>query len=194
MFKILNPDPDQFLGYEDNFLTDTEIDTLLAKAEAESNYGPADVRQPDGTYKMIPSYRTNDRGVLVLPTVADGWYDRFKGYLPDIRFHSPCSLDKVIKFYRYKKGDFFNWHKDAAINGPNGEKSKVTFMVYLSNVGVTQYDFSAIGRKEDLVTVESLRGRMVLFNHKITHCSPALEDGIKVSCRADVLYKMNLPT
>lgn len=189
MFKTLNQDPDQFLGYEDNFLTDTEIDTLLAKADAESNYGPADVRQPDGTYKMIPEYRTNDRGVLVLPAVANGWYERCKGYLPEIRFHSPSALDKVIKFYRYKKGDFFNWHKDAAITGENGEKSKVTFMVYLSNTGVTEYDFGQ-GR---LVTVESLRGRMVLFNHKILHRSPPLEDGIKISCRTDILYRMNLP-
>ncbi len=188
MFKILKPDPDQFLGYEDNFLTEAEIELLLEKADAEGNYGPADVRQPDGTYKMIPSYRTNDRGVLVLPTVANGWYERFKSYLPDIRFHSPCALDKVIKFYRYKKGDFFNWHKDGAINGDNGEKSKVTFMVYLSNTGVTEYDFGG-----QIVTVESLRGRMVLFNHKILHRSPPLEDGIKISCRSDVLYRMNLP-
>ena len=102
---------------------------------------------------------------------------------------SPTRLHNIIRFYRYKKGDFFNWHKDGALK-EDREKSLVTFMVYLTDVGVTEFQFVKDG---PIVTVESKQGRMVIFNHKINHRSPPLEDGIKISCRTDVMYKLNLP-
>jgi hypothetical protein len=185
--QIVNSNPDQFLAYEDGFLSDIEIEDLLHKAESESNFRPADVRQPDGSYKMIPEYRNHERWVLVIPELTIRWFYRTEEYLPQIRYHNPFYFDPVIKFYRYKKGDYFDWHKDAAIKDPDGQKSKVTFMIYLTDVGVTEYEFD----NKEKVTVQSKRGRMVIFNHKIRHRSPPLEDGIKISCRLDVIYALD---
>jgi hypothetical protein len=187
--QIVNSNPEEFLAYQDNFLSDIEIENLLLKAEKDSNFKPADVRQPDGSYKMIPEYRNNERGVLVIPELTIQWFHRAEELLPIIRFHSPAYFDPVIKFYKYKKGEYFDWHKDAAIKDPDGNKSKVTFMIYLTDIGVTEYEFA----NKEKVTVQSKKGRMVMFNHKILHRSPPLEDGIKISCRLDVIYMMNLP-
>lgn len=182
MITILNNTPEQYLAYIDNFLTIEEITHYIHMADEQSNYDTAGVRQPDGTYKIVPDYRQNKRGNIVSELLASEMFEKSKEYIPEkIREFSLIRLDSNFKFYKYEKGDFFNWHKDGSIKF-NTEKSLVTWMLYLTTSGMTQF--------ENYEDVKAVAGRLVIFNHKITHKSPPLEsEDLKIVMRTDIMYK-----
>ena len=179
---VVNPNPEQYLCFEDNFLSVEEIKTLIDLGESQSNYRQADVRQADGTYKMIPEYRTNLRGSIDDPALAIAMLEKTKPFLPSrIREFNLVRFHPVFKFYKYNKGDYFNWHSDASVK-EGFERSLVTFMIYLTSVGLTEF--------ENVSAVEGKAGRLVVFNHKVKHRSPPLEsDDTKIVIRTDVMYK-----
>ena len=175
--EVINPNPQQFLAYIDNFLSDVEIDNFRRKSDEEFNFAQSDVL-----------YRNNQRGILVLPEITSTWFERCKEHLPDIGTWKLYMFDSVVKFYRYKKGEFFTWHKDQPIVGPEKSRSKSTILMYLSDGGSTEYDF-----KDGIVSsIEGKTGRAILFNHRILHRSPRLKVDNKVTCRLDILYKENV--
>ena len=185
--EVVSKEPDTFVAYLDNFIVVSEAERLRQLAE-QTGYKQADVRQADGSYKMIPEYRNNERASTMLPELANEWYDGLKDYLPPvIRMNSPTRLHPFIKFYKYKIGDYFNWHKDGPTIEGN-EKSKITFMIYLSDYGFTHFKVN-----NGEFCLESKEGRMVIFNHKVEHSSPPLDRGVKITLRSDVMYKLNLP-
>jgi hypothetical protein len=180
MITTLNPSPEQLLLYVDNFLTPEEVVSFIALGDT-ANYVDAGIRQPDGTYKFVADYRQNMRGHMPDEQLAVAMFERTKQYLPEkIREFTLSRFHPLFRFYKYNRGDFFNKHKDGSTK-EGLDRSLITFMIYLTESGVTSF--------EGYPDIKCVPGRMVLFNHKMTHSSPVLESDVtKIVIRTDIMY------
>jgi hypothetical protein len=172
------------LAVYEHFFSDDEVSDFIKLGEERAEYKPADVRQPDGTYKSIPDYRQNLRGNVTCQHIATDLFGRSLKILPKvIRGYEVCSFYPNIKFYKYFRSDFFASHKDASIKDTDlNIRSLATWMVYLTSCGETHFEGHEL--------IKGKAGTLIIFNHKVTHSSPPLEeDGPKIVMRTDVMYK-----
>lgn len=169
-----------------------ECADLIARAEA-IGFEPASVRT-DGGPKMITNIRNNDRVNLVDESIAAEMWRRVKDHLPVLDGELPVGVDSHLRFYRYVPGQQFRRHKDGAVTNPQGQTSKLSYLIYLNDDcagGDTAFvDYSMIeGRQEKkIVTVSPATGNALLFRHERWHEGTPVEAGVKYVLRTDVFY------
>jgi len=90
-----------------------------------------------------------------------------------------------VRIYRYEQGQHFGLHQDQSYFGEDGEKSLLTFMVYL-NEGFEggETDFPEQGQ-----TIVPRTGTALLFQHMLLHAGRRVTAGTKFVLRSDVLYR-----
>jgi predicted 2-oxoglutarate/Fe(II)-dependent dioxygenase YbiX len=139
--------------------------------------------------ELVPQMRNNARAFLedtdlaaelwrraakIVPAQRDGWL--------------PCGLHERFRFYRYETAEQFGAHYDGSVRRGN-EESKLTFMVYLSDViegGATV--FYRPGRVVDF-EVQPACGKALVFEHLRLHEGAAVVRGCKYVLRTDVMYR-----
>jgi predicted 2-oxoglutarate/Fe(II)-dependent dioxygenase YbiX len=133
------------------------------------------------------SIRNNERVLLDDEELAHILWDRLKHYLPNSLANSasnfqPSGLNERIRYYRYKEGAYFAWHRDGPYERNPDERSKMTFMVYLND------DF--VGGETDFgdFLVRPKTGDALCFEHSMMHEGRSVSSGIKYVLRADVMY------
>lgn len=162
------------------FLSPAECDSLISVAERRG-FETATVRMPSGP-QLLPSIRTNERVVLVLPEWTSRLWERTSGLdLPRVKGRSAVGLPEAIRFYKYGPGQRFKMHKD----GPtleNGLRSELTLLVYLNEGfegGETDFrDFA----------IRPTTGMALLFIHDTWHEGAEVTAGTKYVLRSDVMY------
>ncbi|APR85300.1 WD-repeat protein [Minicystis rosea] len=90
-----------------------------------------------------------------------------------------------LRLYRYGPGERHGAHWDTVVELDDGVRSLLTLVFYL-NDGFEggETDFSELSRK-----IAPLRGRALLFQHRILHEATAVHSGEKLVLRTDVLYR-----
>jgi len=86
--------------------------------------------------------------------------------------------------YRYEPGQRFTTHRDGWVQRPDGSRSRLTSMIYLSEVeagGETW--FPPLDRG-----ITPRTGRAVFFQHSLLHASRPVIRGTKYVLRSDVYY------
>ena len=116
------------------FLSADECETYITLAE-QIGFSAAPINTFNGP-QVHNDVRNNTRAMLDDPAVSGDLWNRISQYVPD-RFGNwrVCGVNERIRFYRYDVGQQFDWHFDGYYQRPNGERSRLTFMVYL-NEGV----------------------------------------------------------
>lgn len=91
-------------------------------------------------------------------------------------------LNERFRFYRYDPGQQFATHMDGSFVRQNGERSLLTFMVYLND---------AFEGGETVIietTVKPQKGMALIFQHALVHEGAVVISGRKYVLRSDVMY------
>jgi predicted 2-oxoglutarate/Fe(II)-dependent dioxygenase YbiX len=167
---------------------------LIERAEA-IGFEPAAVRTASGP-KMMTHIRNNDRVVLTDAALADALWQRLRPVLPVLEGAQACGIDALWRFYRYVPGQQFRRHKDGAVLGPQGCRSRLSFLVYLNDDcegGATVFREALPSATPDApppapLTVTPATGQALLFLHERWHEGTPVWQGRKYVLRSDVFY------
>jgi predicted 2-oxoglutarate/Fe(II)-dependent dioxygenase YbiX len=169
----------------------TTVDDVLSLAECKDlleladsiGYADAPITTPFG-FAMRPDIRNNTRVMLDSPERAQQLWDRVKG---SVRYQSsdpvPVGLNERFRFYRYRPGQFFDWHRDGSYRRSLHEWSTLTVLVYLDS-GCEGGCTELAGMK-----VQPRAGRALLFPHGVRHRGAPVAAGVKHVLRTDVMVR-----
>jgi hypothetical protein len=95
----------------------------------------------------------------------------------------PVGLNERLRYYRYDPGQFFRPHADGYFARENGERSFLTFLVYLND------DFYGGETCFPGDVIRPERGAALLFSHPVLHESRVIDYGRKYVLRTDVMFQ-----
>jgi predicted 2-oxoglutarate/Fe(II)-dependent dioxygenase YbiX len=164
------------------FMTPHECEAQMALARS-LGYQDATIRTDDGDARL-EAVRNNDRVIRDDPALAVRLFERARPFLP-------ASLDGLVlhrlnerfRHYRYQPGQKFAWHIDGSVRPVPGERSRLTFMVYLNDGfegGDTQFGWES---------VKAVAGTALVFPHHLRHQGAVVLAGEKHVLRSDVIYR-----
>lgn len=124
---------------------------------------------------------------------------RVKDFVPaEIEGCRATGLYEQFRFYRYDPGQRFKRHKDGALETERGERSRLTFLIYLN----TKYEggetvFSDYTFENGETITHEIRimpevGLGLFFVHERKQEGSAVTGGRKYVMRTDVLYEAPL--
>jgi predicted 2-oxoglutarate/Fe(II)-dependent dioxygenase YbiX len=115
--------------------------------------------------------------------LAREFWRRSELYIPRaIAGRRAVGINERFRFYRYDPGRTFRWHRDGAFERPDGERSRLTFMVYLND------DYEGGETRYEGVTIKPITGMALLFAHRLLHEGSPVTRGRKYVLRTDVMY------
>lgn len=167
-----------------DLLSPQECDDLIARSEA-LGYETAAV----GT-ELLLRLRNNGRAFLEDPVLAATLWQRLAPFIPRQRDDwVACGLHERFRFYRYETAEQFGPHYDGCVRRGDTEESKLTFMVYLSDVsdgGATNF-YRSDGVLE--FEVRPAHGKALVFDHQRLHEGAPVAAGRKYVLRTDIMYR-----
>ncbi len=176
-----------------HFLTPEECAEFIAASEAVG-YGDAPITTGAGPV-MFKELRNNDRVMIDDPAAAAMLFKRVRPFLPERELEwEPSGLNERFRYYRYARGQKFDWHCDGEYHRDNGEKSKLTFMIYLNGGiagGETMFHLheGRVGDADADLRVMPWTGKALLFRHELLHTGAMVLDGVKYVLRTDVMFR-----
>ncbi|HEX7816458.1 2OG-Fe(II) oxygenase [Dyella sp.] len=180
-----------------DFLTAEECAAYIAQAE-QRGFLSAELDYP-------PSYRNNDRQVLDDPALAARLWQRLttRITLPEDDGWIPQGINERLRLCRYRPGQRFNIHRDGVHHRGEYVRSKLTFMIYLTDGddfggGDTLFFTGGpecIGNPGHLVArIRPRRGSLIVFDHDLWHAGEEVTCGSKHILRSDILYRNTAAT
>jgi hypothetical protein len=165
----------------DALLSPEECRALIAHSE-QRGYSPAPVSQAGGAV-LRPELRDNARLMIDAPDTAKTLWRRLAPQLEIAPWgERPVGLNERLRFYRYRPGELFDWHRDGFYRRSPTERSRLTLLIYLNAVeggGATELPPHAVEPRE---------GRALVFPHSRVHRGAPVERGVKYVLRSDVMY------
>ncbi|OUS26936.1 hypothetical protein A9Q99_17135 [Gammaproteobacteria bacterium 45_16_T64] len=177
----------EIVHYSDNtivikkLLEDIVCDSLIRESEAVG-FDDAPITTSSGPV-MRQDIRNNTRVIIDRADMADQMWRLCRDYMFDeFKGRIAIGLNERFRFYRYDKGEQFDWHHDGYYERDNGERSQFTLMFYLNDDyigGTTDFgEFSITPEKGDA---------LLFWHHQIHRGSPVIS-GTKYVIRTDVMY------
>jgi predicted 2-oxoglutarate/Fe(II)-dependent dioxygenase YbiX len=128
--------------------------------------------------------RNNTRVMLDDPEQARDLWARIGDNIPQrLGVWTACGVNERFRFYRYEVGQQFDWHYDGAFERDNGERSQLTFMIYLND------GFAGGQTTIENISIVPQQGMALFFVHEILHKGQPVLDGRKYVLRTDVMYR-----
>lgn len=180
-----------------DFLSPQECRAHIAQSEARGFSGAAS--------HYPPSYRNNDRQVIDDPAFARDMGVRLARHVPARLQHEGEAwafegINERFRFCRYRAGQQFNLHQDGVHHRGPGLRSRLTFMIYLTDGdafegGDTLFYSAGPGGDANgaparlIGRVRPRAGSLILFDHSLWHAGEAVSRGVKHILRSDVIYR-----
>lgn len=165
------------------------------RVSEEAGYDDAPISTGRGDI-VRKDVRNNDRVMIDDPTLTVELFARAEPFLtPNFLIWTPVGLNERFRYYRYTKGQKFDWHFDGPFTRENGESSKLTFMIYLNDAfvgGETVFNLKRNGVVRDsdpVLRVFPIAGTALVFRHNVLHTGAMVFDGVKYAIRTDVMYR-----
>lgn len=174
----------------DNFLSPEECQAHIDRSEAEG-YAAAPITTGRGPV-MAPGVRNNTRVMIDDIPLARSLWARLAPAFSVIHGWEPVGLNERFRFYRYERGERFNWHHDGAFVRNRYMRSRLSLLFYLSGDftgGQTQF----ATRRTDLLhplSIQPRAGMVLFFPHRLLHTGAEVHSGVKYVMRSDVMYAM----
>ncbi len=163
------------------FFSSAECDAYIALSEAR-RFRDAPIETSLGPV-MMKDVRNNTRAIIDDPRLAQLVWERARLYVPSsLAGHRAIGVNERFRFYRYDPGQAFRWHRDGYFERPNGERSRLTLMIYLNDEfegGETLF--------EDKI-IRPVLGSALFFVHHLLHEGGEVKRGRKYVMRTDVMY------
>lgn len=170
-----------------DFLTPAECEAFIEASE-RTGYADATIATLDGPV-LIKDVRNNTRVMVDDVSLAARLWQRARPQLPErMASRSAVGFNERMRYYRYDPGQKFEMHYDGFFGRPNGERSFLTFMIYLNDDftgGETRF-YENAGRER--LTVRPGRGMALVFEHEQLHEGAPVLTGRKYVLRTDVMY------
>jgi hypothetical protein len=170
------------------FLSVEECASWIAQSQA-LGYQEATLTTAAGPV-MDRSVRNNARVLYDNPALAAAWWTRARPFLPAyLDGWDAVGLNERFRFYRYDVGETFAPHYDGYFRKGIGERSWLTFLVYLNDGfegGETGF-YRPDGQPRFSVTPEC--GKALVFAHRQLHDGKVVSRGRKYVLRTDVMYR-----
>jgi prolyl 4-hydroxylase len=162
----------------DNWLTDTDIDTILNK-DFEFVHGR--VRRQDGSLQVDPIRKCQTHRIEY---GTDSYFDSLTQRVADFFNVPDLMCVEPFPMMKYKPGDYFNWHSD--LTGGFVTQRTATMIMYLND------DFEG-GRTcflNPAIQIQPRRGSALVYYYTPTeplvHCGEAVISGTKFILNAFV--------
>lgn len=164
------------------FFSPEECEAQIQLAEA-IGFEEAPVSTASGP-RMLKDLRNNTRVMIDdLERASDLWL-RIRDYVPSqIDDWQACGVNERLRFYRYDIGQQFDWHTDGYYRRQNGQRSHLTFMIYLNE------GFAGGETSIEEVTITPQQGLALCFIHHLRHKGQPVDRGRKYVLRTDVMYR-----
>ncbi len=174
-----------------HFETPAFCDHTLSRANS-LGFEAATITSEKGT-NVIPGIRNNDRVVFDDKDLAAQLWLKAQSYFTDpFKGFTAVCLNERFRIYRYRPGQFFDWHQDGEYVGADGLVSKFTMMIYLSDAcgggGTTFADVLSSHVFSDFSVYPEV-GKCLFFHHPISHRGDDLISGEKYVLRTDVMFR-----
>lgn len=170
-----------------NFFSPQECARYIEQSE-NAGYEEAAVGTRFGE-EMRKDIRNNERLILDDENLAQELWQRLAPFAPTPLWkRDAIGLNERLRFYRYDAGQTFKPHQDGSIKRANGQKSQVTFMVYLNHDfegGATRF---FLRPPHGEINIVPQTGMALLFLHTLQHEGATVESGRKYVVRSDVMY------
>jgi hypothetical protein len=145
----------------------------FGEAPIETSFGP----------RMMKDVRNNSRAMVDDSSLAQLVWERASQYVPQtLRGHRAIGVNERFRFDRYDPGQTFRWHRDGYFERPNGERSRLTLMVYLND------DFIGGETRFEQSVIKPVSGMALCFIHHLAHEGAEVKHGRKYVMRTDVMY------
>ena len=165
----------------DDYLSGDECARYIEMG-GQIGYMPSEIDTETGA-RRLEQYRNNDRVLLDDTALASRLFERAQPYLPKSFDEWQLSgFNERMRFYRYRGGEYFRWHKDGTFARSADEESFLTFMIYLNegfSGGNTQFQWDQVVPRT---------GTALVFPHRHLHQGGAIASGTKYVLRTDVMY------
>ena len=172
---------DQIFTVSD-FFTAADCEAYIALAEG-IGFTDAPITTAFGPV-MRKDIRNNTRVILDDQGRADDLWARIRNIVPErLGPWEACGVNERFRFYRYDPGQQFDWHFDGYFERDNGERSQLTFMVYLND------GFTGGSTTIEQIDITPREGMALFFVHKIRHKGQPIISGRKYVLRTDVMYR-----
>ncbi len=171
-----------------SFLTPEECQALIDRSES-IGYGDAPITTALG-FVMARDIRNNERVMIDDVELSARLFERARVFLPEEWFGwQLVGLNERLRFYRYDPGQYFAPHTDGYYERDNGERSHLTFMIYLNEGFEGGETTFRCGREP--IRVVPRTGMALVFYHKLVHAGAAVRAGRKYVIRSDVMYRQD---
>ncbi|OWK37696.1 prolyl hydroxylase family protein [Fimbriiglobus ruber] len=185
--------PDIFVVHD--FLSRDECWQFVARSEA-AGFGDAPINAGIAGAVVRKDVRNNERVMIDDWSLARDLWARAKAFVPPAfgRWHA-VGLNERFRFYRYDPGQRFTWHFDGPFERDVGDRSRLTFMLYLNDDfegGETQFNLSphnTVRVDDPMLRVTPKSGQALVFQHAILHQGATVTKGRKYVLRTDVMYR-----
>ena len=165
-----------------DFFTPEECQEWIAFAEREG-FSDAPINTSFGPM-MRPDIRNNRRVMVDDEDRAEELLRRASDYLPAKQGQwRLCGINERLRFYRYDVGQQFQWHYDGYFERVGGERSRLTFMVYLND------DFDGGHTSFESYAIQPQQGMALFFTHHLLHKGEPVTSGRKYVLRTDVMFR-----
>lgn len=166
----------------DEFFTPAECQSHIELAES-LGFADAPINTSFGP-QIRPDVRNNSRVMHDDVICAAELWQRIADYIPQrIGFWTACGVNERFRYYRYDGGQQFDWHYDGYFERENGERSQLTFMIYLNA------DFCGGETTIEKVDIAPAPGKALFFVHRVLHKGQLVVEGRKYVLRTDVMYR-----
>lgn len=162
-------------------LSADECEEYISMSE-RAGFGAAPISTFGGEV-LRPNVRNNARVMLDDEKIAASLWARVKDEVPVfLNGRQAVGLNERLRFYRYDSGQQFATHMDGSFVRQNGERSLLTFMLYLND--------SFEGGETIFIetTIKPQKGMALIFQHALIHEGAAVISGRKYVLRSDVMY------
>jgi predicted 2-oxoglutarate/Fe(II)-dependent dioxygenase YbiX len=162
-------------------LSTKECDELIAAVERRG-FEDAPITTATG-FERRPQVRNNTRVTYDDPELARWLWERLAGFMPpELDGWKVVGFNERFRFYRYDPGQRFAVHSDGYYQRQSGERSKLTFMIYLNE------EFGGGATEFDATTIRPQAGMALVFRHELVHEGTPVLRGRKYVLRSDVMY------
>ncbi|MBJ2154102.1 2OG-Fe(II) oxygenase [Paracoccus sp. IB05] len=165
---------------------------IVARANS-LGFQPATITSENGT-QVVLEIRNNDRVIFDDPVLAKTLWHKVNSYFQaPFRGGKAVCLNERFRIYRYRAGQFFDWHQDGEFVADGGLRSKFTMMIYLSDESVGGgTSFSEIFSPHVFsdFTIEPSIGKALFFHHPLSHRGDPIISGEKYVLRTDVMFAL----
>jgi len=185
---------DQDIFTASGLFSPEECSELIAEGEA-IGFEAASVTTASGP-QMMTNIRNNDRVIMEDPEFARSVWERVGGMVPqEMEGCHARGLNERFRFYRYDPGQRFKRHVDGSVETANGDKSRLTFLIYLNDgyeggeTIFSDYTFEDGKAIVHETKVAATLGMGLFFAHARKHEGAPVTYGRKYVLRTNVMYE-----